>query len=90
MHRNIINILNWYSLSLRKVCNNLRSYRFKKLEQKRINMLVTKYESLKHVFVPESLRRPELKYNVGMLYKFNDAKMSTHRKVESNLKVINN
>ncbi len=92
MHRSVINILNWYSLSLRKLCNNLRSYRFKRLEQKRIKMLVSKHEGLKKVFEPKTVkreyiflksRRPELRYNtpyfcVSSLYKFKVLEMSTH------------
>lgn len=92
MHRTIINILNWYSLSLRKVCNNLRSYRFKRLEEERINMLVSKHRNLKRVFKPKflkreqiflNLRRPDLRYNipyfcVSSWYKFKILEMSTH------------
>lgn len=92
MYGTVINLLNWYSLSLRKLCNNLRSHRFKRLEQQRIKMLVSKHKGLKHVFKPKSIKkesiffqpkRPDLKYNipyfcVSSLYKFKVLEMSTH------------
>ena len=92
MYGTVINLLNWYSLSLRKLCNNLRSHRFKRLEQHRIKMLVSKHKGLKHVFKSKSIKkepiffqskRPDLKYNipyfcVSSLYKFKVLEMSTH------------
>ena len=93
MYGRIINMLNWYSLSFRKLSNALRSHRFKRLEQKRIKMLVSKHKSLKQVFEPKFVekrnniifepKKTDLKYNipyfcVSSLYKFKVIEMSTH------------
>lgn len=50
MHIQIINALNWFSSSMKALNNKMVSSRFKRLEKKRIKLLISKNKNMKKYF----------------------------------------
>ena len=50
MHIYIINMLNWFSSTMKKMNNKMMSSRFKRLEKRRIKTLISKNKNLKNTF----------------------------------------
>ena len=59
MHIQIINALNWFSSSMKALNNKMVSSRFKRLEKKRINLLISKNKNMKKYFEEKIIKREE-------------------------------
>ena len=84
MHEHIINMLYFFSSSMKALNNKMMSNRFKRLERRRIKLLISKNKNLKRCFEPKSMKKrdimlpikPDIKFHVntshvyvGSLYK---------------------
>ena len=62
MHIQIINALNWFSSSMKALNNKMVSCRFKRLEKKRIKLLISKNKNMRKYFEEKVIKREEKLY----------------------------